>query len=73
MARLIMWNLMTLDGYVEGPNRDISWHSDVWGEELEKLSIEQCRAAGSPEPSRHQPGITRRCSATPTCPAPSRA
>jgi dihydrofolate reductase len=46
MARLIMWNLMTLDGYVEGPNRDISWHSDVWGEELEKLSIEQCRAAG---------------------------
>ena len=36
MARLIMWNLMTLDGFVEGPSRDISWHSDVWGEELEK-------------------------------------
>ena len=35
MAKLIMWNLMTLDGFVEGPNRDISWHSDVWGEELE--------------------------------------
>ena len=32
MARLIMWNLMTLDGFVEGPNRDISWHEDVWGE-----------------------------------------
>src|SRR6185312_12852061 len=31
MARLIMWNLMTLDGFVEGPNRDISWHEDVWG------------------------------------------
>jgi dihydrofolate reductase len=46
MARLIMWNLMTLDGFIEGPNRDISWHSDVWGEELEKLSIEQCKAAG---------------------------
>jgi dihydrofolate reductase len=46
MARLIMWNLMTLDGFVEGPNRDISWHSDVWGEELENLSIEQGRAAG---------------------------
>ena len=46
MARLIMWNLMTLDGYVEGPNRDIDWHLDVWGEELEKLSIEQGRAAG---------------------------
>jgi dihydrofolate reductase len=29
MARLIMWNLMTLDGFVEGPNRDISWHPHV--------------------------------------------
>ncbi|XIA66321.1 dihydrofolate reductase family protein [Bradyrhizobium sp. TZ2] len=46
MAKLIMWNLMTLDGFVEGPNRDISWHSDVWGEELEQLSIEQLNAAG---------------------------
>jgi dihydrofolate reductase len=46
MARLIMWNLMTLDGFVEGPNRDISWHLDVWGEELERLSIEQLRSAG---------------------------
>ncbi|KRR10333.1 riboflavin biosynthesis protein RibD [Bradyrhizobium jicamae] len=46
MAKLIMWNLMTLDGFVEGPNRDISWHSDVWGEELEQLSIEQMTAAG---------------------------
>jgi dihydrofolate reductase len=46
VANLIMWNLMTLDGFVEGPNRDISWHSDVWGEELETLSIEQLHAAG---------------------------
>jgi dihydrofolate reductase len=46
MARLVMWNLMTLDGFVEGPNRDISWHFDVWGEELEKLSIEQGLSAG---------------------------
>ena len=46
MARLIMWNLMTLDGFVEGPNHDISWHLDVWGEELEKLSIEQGKSAG---------------------------
>ena len=46
MAKLIMWNLMTLDGFVEGPNRDISWHLDVWGEELEQLSIEQLNAAG---------------------------
>ena len=46
MARLIMWNLMTLDGFVEGPNRDISWHEDVWGEELEQLSIRQLNEAG---------------------------
>ena len=46
MARLIMWNLMTLDGMIEGPNRDISWHEDVWGEELERLSTEQLNAAG---------------------------
>jgi dihydrofolate reductase len=46
MAKLIMWNLMTLDGFVEGPGRDISWHFDVWGEELEKLSIEQLQSAG---------------------------
>ena len=45
MARLIMWNLMTLDGMVEGPNRDISWHEDVWGKELEQLSTEQLNAA----------------------------
>ena len=46
MAKLIMWNLMTLDGFVEGPNRDISWHLDVWGEELERLSIDQLKSAG---------------------------
>lgn len=46
MARLVMWNLMTMDGFVEGENRDISWHFDVWGEELERLSIEQLKSAG---------------------------
>ena len=46
MAKLIMWNLMTLDGFVEGENRDISWHSDVWGEELARLSIDQLKSAG---------------------------
>ena len=46
MARLIMWNMMTLDGMVEGPGRDISWHEDVWGKELEQLSTEQLNAAG---------------------------
>jgi len=46
MTKLIMWNLMTLDGFVEGPNRDISWHFDVWGDELERLSVEQGKSAG---------------------------
>jgi dihydrofolate reductase len=32
---------------VEGPNRDLSWHLDVWGEELERLSIEQGKNAGA--------------------------
>jgi dihydrofolate reductase len=45
MAKLIMWNLMTLDGFVEGANRDISWHFDVWGEELERLGIDQLKGA----------------------------
>ena len=46
MRKLIMWNLMTLDGYFEGPNRDIDWHEDVWGDELEQFSLEQGHAAG---------------------------
>ena len=30
MAKLVMWNLMTLDGFVEGPNRDISGIPHLW-------------------------------------------
>lgn len=47
MRKLIMWNLMSLDGFVEGPNRDISWHNDIWGPELEQLSIEQGKEIGA--------------------------
>jgi dihydrofolate reductase len=47
MAKLIVWNLMSLDGFFEAPEHDISWHEEVWGDELEALSIEQCRAAGA--------------------------
>lgn len=37
---------MTLDGYFEGSqNWDLSFHEVIWGEELEKLSIEQLNAA----------------------------
>ena len=46
MRKLIMWNMVTLDGYFEGPKSwDIDWHEYVWGEELEQLSIEQLRSA----------------------------
>ena len=46
MAKLIMWNMMTLDGLIEGPEREIDWHGDVWGEELEAYSKDTGRAAG---------------------------
>lgn len=41
-----MWNVITLDGYFEGnQNWDISFHKVIWGQELEKLSIEQLNSA----------------------------
>jgi len=46
MRRLIMWNMMTLDGFFEGPKPwDIGWHEVGWGEELKRLSIEHTSAA----------------------------
>lgn len=46
MARLVMWNMMTLDGMVAGAEGDISWHEDVWGPELEQFSEAQLNEAG---------------------------
>ena len=46
MSKLIMWNLITLDGFFEGAKSwDLDWHNTVWGEELEQLSLEQLRSA----------------------------
>ena len=46
MRKLIMWNIMTLDGYFEGDEHwNLSFHEVVWGKELEQLSIEQLHAA----------------------------
>jgi dihydrofolate reductase len=46
MRKLIMWNLITLDGYFEGErNWDLPWHEQVWGEELERFSLDQLQAA----------------------------
>ena len=45
MRKLIMWNLITVDGYFEGEqNWDLPWHERVWGEELEQFSLDQLRS-----------------------------
>jgi dihydrofolate reductase len=41
-----MWNLLTLDGFFEGAKSwDLDLHQSVWGDELERLSIEQLSSA----------------------------
>jgi len=46
MRKLIMWNMVTLDGFFEGSKSwEIDWHDYVWGEELEQFSIEQSKSA----------------------------
>lgn len=46
MSRLVMWNLISLDGLFEGAkNWDLDWHDYVWGDELERLSIKQLHSA----------------------------
>jgi dihydrofolate reductase len=46
MRKLIMWNIITLDGYFEGEkNWDLSFHNSIWGPELEKLGLEQLHSA----------------------------
>ena len=46
MRRLIMWNMMTLDGCFEGTSPwDLGFHEAVWGKELEDISLAQLRSA----------------------------
>jgi len=46
MRKLIIWNLMTLDGFFEGPHPwALDWHQYAWGAEMEAFSLEQGRAA----------------------------
>lgn len=41
MRKLIVWNLMTLDGYFEGEKPwDLDFHNLVWGPELQRYSQE---------------------------------
>jgi len=46
MRKLIMWNMITLDGFFEGEKKwDLDWHDEVWDDELERISIQQLRSA----------------------------
>ena len=48
MREVIMWNVMTLDGYFEGTTSwSIDWHELVWGEDLERFSLEQLKDVGT--------------------------
>jgi dihydrofolate reductase len=42
MGKLIMWNIITLDGYFEGEkNWELHFHDIVWGPEMERFCLEQ--------------------------------
>lgn len=46
MRKLIMWNVVSLDGYYEGATDwDLDFHQTVWGDELEEYSLEQLKTA----------------------------
>ncbi len=46
MARLIQWNMVSLDGYFEGAmSWEIDWFQPLFNDELQKFSIEQLRRA----------------------------
>ena len=48
MRKLIVWNVMTLDGCFEGPTAwDLDMHGTVWGDELEAFSLEQGEEIGT--------------------------
>jgi dihydrofolate reductase len=44
MRKVIMFNLITLDGYFSGPNGDISWHQV--DDEFNEYSIQQLHSCG---------------------------
>jgi len=48
MKKLIMWNVVTLDGRFEGEKPwDLSFHQLVWGPELEAFSLTQLHEASA--------------------------
>jgi dihydrofolate reductase len=48
MRKVIVWNMVTLDGCFEGPKSwEIDWLEYVWGEELARFSLDQAREVGA--------------------------
>ena len=46
--KVIVWNMAPLDGYFEGPKPwEIDWREYVWGEELERFSLDQAKEVGA--------------------------
>ena len=46
MSRVVMWNLVTVDGCFEGPAKwDLGWHQMVIDDEFEQFAIDQLRSA----------------------------
>lgn len=46
MRRLILWNMLSLDGYFEGARSwDVGWFQSFFSKELEDFSLEQLRRA----------------------------
>ena len=43
MRKVILFNLVTLDGFFEGPNRDINWH--IVDDEFNEFAIDQLNSA----------------------------
>jgi len=48
MRNVIVWDMMTLDGYFEGRKPwEIDYHEYVWGPELERFSLDQAKEVGT--------------------------
>jgi dihydrofolate reductase len=45
MRKLFAFNMVTLDGFFEGPNRDISWHTV--DDEFNQFAVEQTSTVGA--------------------------
>ena len=45
MRKVILSNMVTVDGFFEGPNQDISWHNV--DEEFNEFAINQLNATGT--------------------------